>query len=146
MRILVVHGPNLNLLGRREPEIYGPATLTEIDARIAERAGRLGVEVDLFQSNHEGTFVEKIHEAHNTGIDAIVINAGAWTHYNYAIHDALAMLKIPVVEAHLSNIHARESFRHQSLIAPLAKGQISGFGVNSYLLSLRAAYHLIKEK
>ena len=146
MKILIMHGVNLNMLGRRDPTQYGTVTLDEINRQLQELASVLKIEIETFQSNHAGTFVEKIHEAHNTGIDAIVINAGAWTHYNYAIHDALAMLKIPVVEAHLSNIHARESFRHQSLIAPLAKGQISGFGVNSYLLSLRAAYHLIKEK
>ena len=145
MKILIMHGVNLDMLGMRDPTQYGTVTLDEINRQLQELAVSLGIEIETFQSNHEVTFVEKIHEARASGIDAIVINAGAWTHYSYAIHDALAILKIPVIEVHLSNIHAREAFRHQSLVAPLAKGQICGFGVNSYLLGLRAAYHLAKE-
>ena len=145
MKVLIMHGVNLDMLGMRDPTQYGTVTLDQINRQLTELGASLGVEVETFQSNHEGAFVEKIHEAHTSGTDAIVINAGAWTHYSYAIHDALAILKIPIVEVHLSNIHAREPFRHRSLVAPLAKGQISGFGVDSYLLGLRAAINLVKE-
>ena len=145
MKVLIMHGVNLDMLGMRDPTQYGTVTLDQINRQLTELGATLSVEVETFQSNHEGAFVEKIHEAHTSGTDAIVINAGAWTHYSYAIHDALAILKIPIVEVHLSNIHAREPFRHHSLVAPLAKGQISGFGVDSYLLGLRAAINLVKE-
>ncbi len=145
MKILVMHGVNLDMLGMRDPTQYGTVTLKEINQKLSELGGELGIEVETFQSNHEGTFVEKIHETHSSDVDALVINAGAWTHYSYAIHDALAILAIPIVEVHLSNIHAREAFRHQSLVAPLAKGQITGFGVSSYLLGLRAAFQLAHE-
>jgi 3-dehydroquinate dehydratase-2 len=138
MRVLVLHGVNLDTLGRRDPAQYGTATLSEIDASIHGLAAELGVEVECFQANIEGTFCERIHAAHGT-VDAVVVNAGAWTHYSYAIRDALAILDVPVVEVHLSNIHAREPFRHRSVLAEIARGQISGFGVESYLLGVRAA-------
>jgi len=144
-KILVLHGVNLNMWGKRDPAKYGTATLDEIDQELRELARELGVAVETFQTNHEGAICEKIHQAHIEKIDAVVINAGAWTHYSYALRDALEMLKVPIVEVHMSNIHAREEFRHYSVIAPVAKGQICGFGVNSYLLGLRAAWELIKE-
>ncbi len=142
-KILVLHGINLNMFGKRDPAQYGHLTLKEIDKKIIELAKELDVSVECFQTNHEGEMVEKIHQAHTDGIDAVVINAGAWTHYSYGIMDALAVLNAPIVEVHMSHVHAREKFRHFSVIAPLAKGQITGFGVNSYLLGLRAARELI---
>lgn len=141
--ILVLHGVNLNMFGKRESEHYGKMTLAEIDAAIKELAQHLSCGVECFQTNHEGEMVERIHRAHEEKIDAVIINAGAWTHYSIAVRDALAILKIPVVEVHMSNIYAREEFRHNSVIAPLAAGQISGFGVDSYLLGLRAAVSLL---
>ncbi|MEW6263260.1 MAG: type II 3-dehydroquinate dehydratase [Thermodesulfobacteriota bacterium] len=143
-KILVLHGVNLNMFGKRDPSQYGTATLAEIDAALKNLAAELDCEVECFQTNHEGAIVEKIHQAHEAGVDAVVINAGAWTHYSFAIRDALAILRAPVVEVHMSHVHAREEFRHYSVIAPLAKGQITGFGVNSYLLGLRAAVELIQ--
>ena len=138
-KLLVLHGPNLNLLGSREPEVYGHTTLADIDAALHALAGELGVAVECFQTNHEGAMCERIHQAHRDGVAAVVINAGAWTHTSVAIRDALAILKCPIVEVHMSNIHAREPFRQHSYIAPIARGQICGFGVDSYLLGLRAA-------
>jgi 3-dehydroquinate dehydratase-2 len=139
MKILVLHGINLNMFGRRDPAQYGTITLAEIDARLQALAQELGVEVETFQTNAEGEMCERIHRAHAEKADAVVINAGAWTHYSYGIRDALGILAVPVVEVHMSNIHAREEFRHHSVIAAIAKGQIAGFGVDSYLLGLRAA-------
>jgi 3-dehydroquinate dehydratase II len=139
--ILVLHGPNLNLLGEREPEIYGRTTLAEIDRQLADLAGQLGVHVECHQSNHEGELVDRIQAARGR-IGAIVINAAGYTHTSVALRDALAAAGVPVVEVHLSNVHRRESFRHHSLIAPVATGQILGFGVESYLLGLRAAAKL----
>ena len=139
MKILVLHGPNLNLFGRREPHIYGTTTLAEIDAQLVVLGQELGVQVDCFQTNFEGAMVERIHAAHTEGVAAVVINAGAWTHYSYGIRDALAILKCPIIEVHMSNVHAREPFRHHSVIAEIAQGQIAGFGVDSYLLGLRTA-------
>jgi 3-dehydroquinate dehydratase-2 len=138
MKVLVLHGVNLNMFGKRDPGQYGTVTLPEIDAAIVALGEELGVEVECFQTNVEGVLCERIHAAHGT-VDAVIINAGAWTHYSYAIRDALAILKVPIVEVHLSNIHAREPFRHHSVIVEIAKGQIAGFGADSYLLGLRAA-------
>jgi len=139
--ILVLHGPNLNLLGEREPEIYGRTTLAEIDQQLAALAPELGVAVESFQSNHEGALIDRI-QAVRGRIGAIVINAGGYTHTSVALRDALAAAGVPVVEVHLSNIHRRESFRRRSLIAGVATGQVLGFGVDSYLLGLRAAVNL----
>jgi 3-dehydroquinate dehydratase-2 len=139
MKILVLHGINLNMFGRRDPKQYGTATLVEIDARLLALGTDLGVQVECYQTNIEGEMAQRIHRAHEEAVDAVLINAGAWTHYSYGLRDALAILKCPVIEVHMSNIHAREEFRHNSVIASIAKGQIAGFGVDSYLLGLRAA-------
>lgn len=138
-KFLLLHGINLNMFGKRDPAQYGTVTLAEIDARAQALARELGVTLECFQTNSEGEMCERIHRAHAEGVDAVIINAGAWTHYSYGIRDALAILKVPVIEVHMSNIHAREEFRHHSVIAAIAKGQIAGFGVDSYLLGLRAA-------
>lgn len=142
--ILVLNGINLNMFGKRDPAQYGTATLAEIDASLLALGRELGVNVICFQTNHEGEMVERIHVAHAEGVDAVLINAGAWTHYSYGIRDALAILKAPIVEVHMSNIHAREAFRHQSVFAEIARGQICGFGADSYLLGLRAAVAAIR--
>ena len=139
MKILMLHGINHNMFGKRDPVQYGTVTLAEIDARLVALGTELGVEVESFQSNHEGAMVERIHQGYEEGVDGVLINAGAWTHYSYGIRDALAILTVPVVELHMSNIHARESFRHHSVFAEIVLGQIAGFGVDSYLLALRAA-------
>jgi 3-dehydroquinate dehydratase-2 len=139
MKILTLHGINLNMFGKRDPKTYGTTTLAEIDAQLVALGQELGVQVECFQSNFEGAMVERIHAAHTEGVDAIVINAGAWTHYSYGIRDALAILQCPIVEVHMSNVHAREAFRHHSVLAEIAQGQIAGFGVDSYLLGLRTA-------
>lgn|SRR5690606_16623711 len=135
LRILVIHGPNLNLLGLREPEIYGATTLAEIDDLLAERAKELGVEIETVQSNHEGVILDRIASAVGR-FDGIVINPAAWTHTSVALRDAIKGSGLPAVEVHLSNIHAREPFRQQSLVAPVCIGQVSGFGPQSYLLGL----------
>ena len=139
MNILILHGVNLNMFGKRDPAHYGTATLTDIDAALADLARELGAGLVTFQTNHEGEMVERIHRVPEDDIQAVVINAGAWTHYSYAIADALAILAVPVVEVHMSNVHARDAFRHNSVLAPVCAGSIAGFGVNSYLLGLRAA-------
>lgn len=139
MKVLVLHGVNLNMFGRRDPEMYGTITLAEIDAELTALATELGWDMETFQTNDEGAMCERIHQSHADGTSALVINAGAWTHYSYAIRDALAILTVPIVEVHMSNVHAREAFRHNSVFAGVARGQISGFGVDSYLLGLRAA-------
>jgi 3-dehydroquinate dehydratase-2 len=144
-KVLVLHGVNLNMFGKRDPVQYGTITLQQINEQLAALAAQLGCEVECYQTNHEGDMVEKIHQAHEEQLDAVIINAGAWTHYSYAIMDALGILKVPIIEVHMSNVHAREEFRHVSVVAPRAKGQIAGFGVNSYLLGLRAAWELIQE-
>jgi 3-dehydroquinate dehydratase-2 len=127
------------MFGKRDPKQYGTITLAEIDRQLAALGKELGAEVTAFQTNVEGEMCARIHAAFAEGVNAVVINAGAWTHYSYAIRDALAILTVPIVEVHMSNIHAREAFRHVSVIAEIAKGQIAGFGVDSYLLGLRAA-------
>ena len=137
MKILVINGANMNMLGRREPDIYGKEDYAALCARIYEHAQSRGVAVECFQSNHEGAIIDAIQEA-DTAFDGIVINPGAYTHYSYAIRDAIAAIKIPVVEVHMSNIHARDEFRHTSVIAPVCAGQIAGFGKNSYLLGIEA--------
>ncbi|UCG07120.1 MAG: type II 3-dehydroquinate dehydratase [Desulfobacterales bacterium] len=144
-KVLVLHGVNLNMFGKRDPAQYGTIILKEIDEKLQNLASELGFAAESFQTNHEGEMVEKIHRAHEENVDAVVINAGAWTHYSYAVMDALGILRVPIIEVHMSHVHAREKFRHHSVIAPLAKGQITGFGVNSYLLGLRAAWDLIKD-
>ena len=145
MKILVLHGINLNMFGKREPAKYGTTTLAEIDARLLALGKELGAEVESFQTNHEGEMCERIHRAFGEDIDALLINAGAWTHYSYGLRDALAMLTVPIVELHMSNIHAREPFRTHSVIAALVRGQICGFGVDSYLLALRAAVSAVRQ-
>jgi 3-dehydroquinate dehydratase-2 len=127
------------MFGKRDPTHYGTITLAEIDAQLKALAKELGVTLETFQTNDEGAMCERIHKAFADKVDAVLINAGAWTHYSYAIRDALAILKAPIVEVHMSNIHAREEFRHHSVITAIAKGLICGFGVDSYLLGLRAA-------
>jgi 3-dehydroquinate dehydratase-2 len=139
MNILVLNGVNLNMFGKRDPAQYGTITLDEINQRLVALGQELGARVENFQTNFEGAMCERIHAAHTDGTQAVLINAGAWTHYSYGIRDALAVLKCPIFEVHMSNIHAREAFRHHSVIAEIAKGQIAGFGVDSYLLALRAA-------
>ena len=146
MKILCLNGINLNMFGKRDSAQYGTVTLAEIDAQVKKLGQELGADVECFQTNFEGAMAEKIHQAHTDGVDAVMINAGAWTHYSYGIRDALAILKCPIIEVHMSNIHAREAFRHHSVIAEIAKGQIAGFGVDSYLLGLRAAVSAAQAK
>lgn len=143
--ILFLHGVNHNMFGKRDPAQYGTVTLDEINQQIEKLAKELGCKIETFQTNHEGEMCERIHQAYMDKVDAVVINAGAWTHYSYGMRDALAILTAPIIEVHMSNIHAREEFRHYSVIAPLAKGQIAGFGVQTYLLGLRAALASIQE-
>ena len=138
-KVLMLHGINHNMFGKRDPKQYGTITLAEIDAKMQALGKELDVEVTSFQTNSEGAMCERIHQAFFDQVDAVVINAGAWTHYSYGMRDALAILTVPVVEIHMSNIHAREEFRHHSVFAEIAKGQICGFGLDSYLLGLRAA-------
>lgn len=145
IKILVLHGPNLNFLGKREPEIYGRTTLDEINREISQLAQKEEVEVRSFQSNHEGALIDTIQGAASWA-DAVVFNPGAYTHTSVALRDAIAALEIPTVEVHLSNLHARETFRHHSLIAGVAAGQIIGFGPQSYQLGLLAAISLAKKR
>ncbi|MGE4169244.1 MAG: type II 3-dehydroquinate dehydratase [Candidatus Margulisiibacteriota bacterium] len=135
MRILIIHGPNLNLVGKREPAVYGSTTLEDINATLMKFGQDNGLTLDIFQSNHEGELIDRIQAAPNQ-FDALVLNGGAFTHYSYALRDALAAIDLPKVEVHLSNIHAREEFRHKSVTAGVCQGQIAGFGVHSYLLAL----------
>jgi 3-dehydroquinate dehydratase-2 len=146
MKILTLHGINLNMFGKRDPKHYGTITLAQIDERLRALGQELGCEVECFQTNLEGLLCERIHAAHTDGTAAVLINAGAWTHYSYGMRDALAILEIPIVEVHMSNIHAREPFRHHSVVAPIALGQIAGFGVDSYLLALRAAVSAVNAR
>ena len=138
-QILMLHGINHNMFGKRDPAQYGTITLADIDARLQGLAAELDVTVESFQTNGEREMCERIHQAVLDNTDAVLINAGAWTHYSYGIRDALAILSCPVVELHMSNIHSRETFRHHSVFAEIVTGQICGFGVDSYLLGLRAA-------
>jgi 3-dehydroquinate dehydratase II len=144
-KILVLHGVNLNMFGKRDPAQYGTITLDEINRKLEKLGKELGCLVETYQTNFEGEICDKIHQAHLDQVDAVLINAGAWTHYSVALRDALAILNVPIVEVHMSNIHAREEFRHFSVVAPLAKGQIAGFGLQSYLLGLRAIVELLNE-
>jgi 3-dehydroquinate dehydratase-2 len=144
MKILMLHGINHNMFGKRDPKQYGTITLAEIDAKLQALGRELGTEVVSFQTNGEGAMSERIHQGFTEGMDAVLINAGAWTHYSYGIRDALAILTCPVVELHMSNIHAREEFRHHSVFGEIVKGQICGFGVDSYLLALRAAVSAVQ--
>lgn len=145
MRVLVLHGPNLNRLGKREPQVYGRGTLEELNRKLMELAAELQLELKIFQSNSEGALIDRIQEE-SGWTDGILINPGAYTHYSYALRDALAGEGLPVVEVHLSNVHQREEFRQQSVIAPIAAGQIMGFGFDSYLLGLRAIKGLLERK
>lgn len=139
MKILVIHGPNLDLLGKREPDVYGKTTLDEINSNLKKLAKKHKVELEIFQSNHEGDIVDRIGKSAKEKMDKIIINPAAYTHTSVAIRDAIAACGVPAIEVHLSNIYAREEFRHTSLIAPVALGQISGFGPRSYYLALSAA-------
>ncbi|MBC8097479.1 MAG: type II 3-dehydroquinate dehydratase [Akkermansiaceae bacterium] len=138
MKILFLNGPNLNLLGQREPEVYGRATLADIEAKVRERAAQLRVEIEFRQSNLEGELVAWIQQARGK-FEVIVLNAAAYTHTSIALRDAISAVGVPTIEIHLSNVHAREEFRHKSLIAPVCRGQITGFGVHSYVLAVEAA-------
>ena len=144
MNILLLNGINLNMFGKRDPAQYGTITLAEIDRQVTALGKELGADVECFQTNGEQHMVERIHRAHAEGVDAVLINAGAWTHYSIGIRDALAILKAPIVEIHMSNVHAREAFRHHSVFAEVVRGSICGFGVDSYLLGLRAAVSTVR--
>lgn len=136
-KILVIHGPNLNLLGEREPGVYGNTSIETLNNNIIERAKEQGLECEIFQSNHEGAIIDKLHSA-RLQFDGVIINAGAYTHYSYAIRDAISAIKIPCIEVHISNVFARDEFRSKSVIAPVCKGSISGLGLNSYYLAVTA--------
>ena len=140
MKIVVINGPNMNLLGKREPAIYGSETLQDLENYITKEAKELNIEVEFFQSNHEGEIVDRIHKAMEEKKDGIILNAGAFTHYSYAIRDAIKGTGVRTVEVHMSNVYTREEFRARSVIAPVCMGQITGFGFNSYI----AALHLLK--
>ena len=142
-KILIMHGPNLNLLGEREPGIYGDTNFETLNQHLVEFAASLGLEAEVYQSNHEGALVDKLHESRKE-FSGVVLNAGAYTHYSYAIADAIKAIKIPVIEVHISNIFARDAFRSHSVIAPVCKGSISGFGLLSYDLGIRALEALTK--
>lgn len=142
MKVMVINGPNLNVLGRREAEFYGHTSLDEVNATIKSAASEMGVEVEFFQSNHEGGIVDAIQQAMDTA-DGIVINPGAYTHYSLAIRDALKGCGLPVIEVHISNIYAREGFRHTSVMAPVVTGQISGLGIDGYVLGVRAVKAIV---
>ena len=144
MKVLMLHGVNHNMFGKRDPKQYGTITLDEINSNLQALGKELGASVDCYQTNHEGDTCERIHQAYFDKVDVVLINAGAWTHYSYAIRDALAVLTCPIVELHMSNIHAREEFRHKSVFAEIVQGQICGFGADSYLLALRAGVSAAK--
>jgi 3-dehydroquinate dehydratase-2 len=144
LKVSVIHGPNLNLLGAREPEIYGRDSFDDTNRKIKQRAQAMGIEVRIMQSNHEGEIVDAIHDA-RTWADAIVINPAAYTHYSYAIRDALTAVRLPAIEVHLTNVHAREEFRRHSVISPVVSGQIVGLGAQSYLLALEAVKVIVEQ-
>ncbi|MBU8850228.1 MAG: type II 3-dehydroquinate dehydratase [Desulfobacterales bacterium] len=144
-KIQVINGPNLNMLGKREPEIYGSLTLDQINDDLAQQAIPLGMDIDFFQSNHEGAILDKLHEIFNKNIDGIIINPGALTHTSIALRDAMAFISCPVVEIHLSNIYKREAFRHKSMLADIVTGQIAGFGHYGYQMALNAIADMINE-
>ncbi len=141
--VLVIHGPNLNLLGTREPEIYGKMTMQDINDNLSQQAKESNVNIDFFQSNHEGAIIDKLHDARGK-FDYVILNAGAFTHYSIALRDAIAAVEIPTIEVHLSNVHQREEFRHHSVISPVVVGQICGFGLDSYKSALYIAIRAIK--
>ena len=144
MKILIINGPNLNLLGVREPEIYGHRTLDDVNRDIAETAGEMGFECDFFQSNSEGDLVSAVHRVLDDEYVGCVINAGAYTHYSYALRAAISSVNKPFIEVHMSNVHSREEFRHKSVISAVCKGVIAGFGEDSYHLAVRAISRLVK--
>jgi len=146
MKILLLNGPNLNLLGTREPAVYGSTTLAEVEALCTQEANRLGAQLSAFQSNHEGALVDRIHAARSEGVDYIVINAGALTHTSVALRDALAGVAIPFIEVHITNVHAREAFRHHSYLSDIAAGSIVGLGVAGYRLALQAVVERLQVK
>lgn len=143
-KVLVLNGPNLNLLGTREPAIYGSTTLKDIEEMMLKRASEAGIAIDFFQSNHEGELVDRVQAA-NHNYDYIIFNAAAFTHYSIALRDAIGAIEVPVIEVHISNIHKREEFRHTSVLAPVALGQICGLGVESYLAALEAVIYKLKK-
>jgi len=143
-KVLVLHGPNLNLLGTREPEIYGSTTLDNINTMLKKRADEATIGIDFLQSNHEGVLIDEIQQAYGKGYSFIILNAAAFTHYSIAIRDALAAISVPAIEVHLSNIHKREDFRHHSVIAPVVMGQICGFGPDSYIAALEVVLRKMK--
>jgi 3-dehydroquinate dehydratase-2 len=145
-KLLILNGPNLDSLGKREPEIYGSETLTDLERAVAKECKRLGLACEFFQSNHEGALIDRIHQARNDGTAAIIINPGGLTHTSVALRDALAAVSLPTIEVHLSNLYRREPFRHQSLTAAVAVGVISGFGIQGYLLAVQAAAKISAER
>lgn len=144
-KVHVLNGPNLNMLGKREPDIYGSHTLDQINQELVQQGALLGLELDFFQSNHEGMIVDALHEMFNEKIDGIIINPGAFTHTSIALRDALLLMPCPIVEIHLSNIYKREAFRHKSLLADIVTGQISGFGPYGYTMALNAITNMIND-
>ncbi|PLY03594.1 MAG: type II 3-dehydroquinate dehydratase [Desulfuromonas sp.] len=146
MKILVLHGPNLNLLGTREPDVYGTETLTDIDSALKELAQELSITIETFQSNHEGVLIDRIHSAKNDNTSGIILNPGGLTHTSVSLRDAVVGVALPIVEVHLSNILAREEFRHHSYITPVAVGQVSGFGAKSYLLALHGILAILNHQ
>ena len=144
-KVLVLHGPNLNLLGTREPEIYGHTTLQDINDMLAARAGEAGLKADFLQTNYEGKLIDAIQQAPADGYAFIILNAAAFTHYSIAVRDAIAAIRVPVIEVHLSNIHTREEFRHHSVISPVVMGQICGFGADSYMAALEVVIRKLRQ-